>query len=169
MHDLLGSAFPYRAVVAVHVLSAFAFVLLHGGSALVALRLRRERRLESVRTLLTLSGESVGWAYAALMVLGLSGLALAAYAHAWRQTWIWGSALALFVLVGAMAALGGEPMRQARRSAGIPPPDRRDEPPSPADEPAMRAALDRFRGGWLFAVGIAGLALLVWLMVARPA
>jgi hypothetical protein len=168
MHDWTGGAFPYRSIVVVHVASALAFALLHGGSAFVALRLRRERRMEVVRALLELSGSSQGASAVALVVLGLSGLALSAQAHNWRATWVWGSMVALFVLAAAMSILGGEPLRRVRAFVGMPPPDRPADAPPPPDEAAMRAELDRFRGGWLFTVGLAGMAILAWLMVAKP-
>jgi hypothetical protein len=58
-----------------HVAGVLVFVLFHGASAVVALRLRSERDPARVRTLLELSTASQGGAYAGLGVLLLAGIA----------------------------------------------------------------------------------------------
>lgn len=168
MHDVLGGV-PLGWLVALHVLSAFGFVLVHGGSTFAALRLRHESDPARVRAVLELSGTSLAWMWVPLALLLASGALLAAVEHTWRAAWVWGSAVVFLALWGAMAALGGAPLRAMRRAAGY---DFVRGKGLVLAREADVAELERlragFRAGLLAGVGFVGLAILAWLMVARP-
>lgn len=92
----------YRWVVFLHILSAFLFVLMHGASAIVSLRLRKERDLDRVRALLDLSTAYLGGTYGALLMLLGAGVVAGFLGKWWGQGWIW---VSLGVLIALMAAM----------------------------------------------------------------
>lgn len=169
MDPYLAGALPW--LVLTHVLSAFAFVLLHGPSVFAMFMLRSERELAKVQTLLMLSRRSSEISWAAWTLLGLSGLALAAAQHSWARLWVWGSIVVLVGVTFAMSAIASRPFNEARSAAGLPWFDgKRVHPPGPVVRADLDAALARIRARTpaLTIIGVGGLALLVWMMLARP-
>lgn len=169
MHPYLGDALPW--LVLAHVLSAFAFALLHGPSVLALVMLRSERELAKVQTLLVLSRRASEISWVAWIALGLSGLALAATMHAWGEPWVWGSIVLLALVTGLMSPLAARAFNEARSAAGLPWFDgRRVRPAGPVARDDLDAALARIRarGPAILLLGVGGLGALVWLMVARP-
>lgn len=171
MHEWL-SWLPLRWLVFLHVLSAFAFLLVHGPSIAAMLMLRREREPGAVRALLDMSRHASGWMWAAWSLLALTGALLASVQHAWRSTWVWGSVVVLVVVTGAMSPLAANAFNQARSAAGLPWFDgRRIHPAGPPDPAAVEKALAtvRARTPFTVALGVAGAVALVWLMTYKPA
>lgn len=169
VHPHLGAYFGPLALL--HVLAAFAFVLLHGPSVAAMLQLRRERELAKVQALLTMSRSASQLSWIAWVALALTGALLAWTAHAWRAPWVWGSAVVLVATTLAMSPLAARAFNEARHAAGLPYFDgRREARPSPHDPVALARALDVIRARALpvTLVGVVGLAALVWLMVERP-
>jgi hypothetical protein len=170
VHPWLAPHVP--ALVVLHVLASFGFVLLHAPSMTAMLVLRRERRLERVQAMLEMSGSASAYSWAGLTALGLTGLALAAAQHTWRAPWVWGSMLVLFLVTFTMSPMAARAFNEARHAAGLPYFDGRGRTQAGAADPeALERALDviRRRAPAVLAIGLLGLALLVWLMVARPA
>lgn len=169
MHPYLGEWL--RWIVLVHVLAAFAFALLHGPSVFAMFMLRSERELAKVQALLMISRRSSELSWIAWGLLALSGAALAAAEHAWSRPWVWGSIVVLVLVSGIMAPLASRAFNEARHAAGLPYFDgkgvRAPVPPVRADLAAALATI-RARTPALTAIGVGGLAILVWLMVARP-
>lgn len=64
----------YRWVVFVHILSAFAFFMAHGASAVMAFRLKRETNIERIKAILDLSNAALPVMYFSLMFLVLAGI-----------------------------------------------------------------------------------------------
>lgn len=171
VHERVGDWLPLRWLILAHVLAAFLFVLMHGPSIAAMLRLRTERDLAAVRALLDTSRAWSQSSWGAWSFLALTGLLLALVEHTWRLPWVWGSALLLILVTGAMSPLAAAAFNEARAAAGLPYFNgRRMQPAAPPDEPALRVALARIRArsGPVAIVGTAGLVLLVWLMVAKP-
>lgn len=171
MHGLAGDWVPLRWVVLAHVLSAFAFLVLHAPSMAAMLRLRRERDPAAVRALLEMSRAASGWAWAAWAFLAGTGAALATLEHAWTRPWVWGSVVVLVLVSGLMSPLAAQAFNEARHAAGLPWFDGKGvRPAGTADPEALARALDvvRRRALGVALLGAAGLAVLTWLMVARP-
>lgn len=171
MHAWLAAALP--ALVLVHVVSAFAFALVHGPSVFALWSIRGERDPARLAALLDLSRRANGASWSTFMVLGLSGLALAFAEHTWREPWVWGSAVVLVLLTLSMSFLGAQPFNHMRGALGLEWFTGKGVEPATGvvDLAALEKAhaMVRVRGPWVTAVGLVGLALLVWLMVARPA
>jgi hypothetical protein len=158
----------YPWVVFIHVLGAFTFVLAHGTSATVVLRLRRERELERVRALLDLSQISTGAMYAGLVVLVLGGIAAAFIAGLWGRGWIW-AAIALLVLMIVFMYVRAVPyFGSLRRASGLPYFLGGPHEPEPVDSAALARLLSDSRPMELTVVGSAGLVLIIWLMLLKP-
>ena len=75
----------------VHLVGVFAFLLSHGVSAGVALKLRRERDPAKIDALLQLSSSSVGWFWPSIGLLLLGGVVAGFLGSWWRFGWIWAS------------------------------------------------------------------------------
>ena len=159
----------YGFVVLLHVLGAFAFVMAHGVSMLIAFRLRGERDPARQSLLLELSGLSVGLMYIGLGVLLLAGILAAFMGGLWGRGWIWASLGILVVVIAVMYAVATPFYGRMRAAAGVPGTEQlatRFKPtPTPADLNALATSSRPFV---LAAVGSIGLAVIVWLMLSKP-
>jgi hypothetical protein len=157
----------YEGLKAVHVLSAFAFVLIHGASAAVALRLRDERDPARVRALLDLSQATIGpitWVVALVMLA--SGIALGFIASWWSYWWIWAAVILLVVVIGAMTPLGGIRFNEIRHALGIATPG--NKTPTALAPEEFETLLSRWDPRPVSWIGGLGLAAIVLLMVLKP-
>jgi hypothetical protein len=159
----------YAWLVFVHVLAAFGFVLAHGVTGLAAFRIRAEPEPDRVAALLDLSSGSLGLMYVSLLVLVLAGVA-AGIAGGWfGQVWIWAAIGVLVVVAVAMLAYAAPYYAGVRRALGLPVYGRLPDPSvEPASRAELAALLDSRRPEVITAIGVAGLALLLWLMVFTP-
>jgi hypothetical protein len=159
----------YGLVVLLHVLGAFAFVMAHGVSMLIAFRLRGERDRVRQAHLLELSGLSVGLMYIGLGVLLVAGIAAGFMGGLWGRGWIWAALAILVLVIAVMYAVATPFYGRMRAAAGVPGSEqlagRLQPPPTPADLDALATSN---RPIVLAAVGGVGLALIVWLMVSKP-
>ena len=105
----------------VHVLAVIGFVLIHGASALVALRVRRERDRTRIMALLELSVAYQNWGWGSLLVALLAGV-ISGIAGGWwtgGQLWLWAS-LVVFVLVsGLMTPIAAQYLNDVRHAVGM--------------------------------------------------
>ena len=82
----------------------------------------------------------------------------------------WASIGVLVVVIGAMTPLGGIPMNKVRIALGMRiQQDKATDPPrTPGTDAELEAALGRLRPDLLAAIGFGGIAVLSWLMAAKP-
>lgn len=157
--------YPY--IVLVHVLGAFGFALAHGGSALTAFRIRRERDPDRLGALLDLSSWTLGLSYASLLVLLAAGVAAGLMGGWFAQAWIWAAIGVLVAVTVAMLAFAAPYYERVRRAIGQV--GRGGGPaPAPASPADLAALLDSRRPEVIAAIGGTGLALILWLMVLKP-
>ena len=152
-----------------HILGAFTFVLAHGVSMFVALRIRGERDQARVAALLDLSKSAVGIAALAVLFLLITGVAAGFVGNWWGQRWIWASIAILVVLWGYMSLRGTmyhDAVRHSFGSVGVY--DKKDTEPPPADPAAAAALLASARAIELAVVGGIGLVAILYLMVFKP-
>lgn len=170
MHAWLAATLP--ALVLLHVVAAFAFALVHGPSVFALWAMRGERDPARLGALLDLSRASSGATWIATSVLALTGALLAWAQHAWGEPWAWGSAVVLVTVSVSMSLLGAQPFNHARGALGLPWFDgkRTRAATGVIDAAALDQALAmvRARAAAVTFVGVAGLAVLVWLMVEQP-
>lgn len=163
--------FAYRWWVLVHIGGSFAFVLAHGASVAVALKMRFERDPDRVRALLDLSASSVAAMYGSLLVLLATGVLAGFLRDWWGQGWIWASLGILVLLMVAMYALASSYYMRVRQAVGIRTPDqvKKGIEPGPRASPEELAAiLVSSRPLLILWIGVVGLALILWLMVFKP-
>jgi cytochrome c biogenesis protein CcdA len=152
-----------------HVASAFAFVLAHGVSVFVSLRLGAERDPVRVGALLDLSLFAVRIATLMLIIVTISGIVATFVGDYWGRGWIWAALGILLVLWAWMSIRGVRYFDEVRHALGKRGAYDRAKDPDPEPNPGhLETLLTSSRPIELTAVGLIGLALLVWLMIAKP-
>jgi hypothetical protein len=160
----------YRWLVFLHILSAFAFFMAHGASAVMAFRLKREKNLERIKAILDLSNAALPIMYFSVMVLVLAGIGAGIMGNWFSMGWIW---VALVLLVGVwfgMHAYAFKYYTPIRKAVGLP--YHHPEGDKPAGEPASQAEIEAaiaasnpvLLGGISFAL----IAVILWLMMFKP-
>jgi hypothetical protein len=156
-------------IVVAHVLGAFTFIAAHGASMFASFRLRSVSDRGRVLELLDLSAMSLGVMYVGLLVLLAAGIAAGFTGDFWGDAWIWASIATLVVILAVMYAVATPFYGRMRAAAGDP---RYVEKAASFKPPATAADLAALatspRPFWLAAVGGIGLAVIVWLMIAKP-
>ncbi|MEP7158158.1 MAG: hypothetical protein ABI797_01905 [Chloroflexota bacterium] len=157
-------------IVFIHIVGVFAFLLAHGVSAGVLLRLRSERDPAAVRTLLDLSRRS-------MLVMGIGALVwlvagiLAGFSGNYWTTgryWIWASLIIAFVIFGVMTPFGRFYLDRVRAAVGIDPKTGAIDASKPVDAAALDSAINSGKPMLLATIGFGGLAVLAYLMMFKP-
>jgi hypothetical protein len=164
---------PFKSwLVVVHVLGVLGFVMVHGVSALVLFRLRRERDPGRLRTMLDLSASTQGLMGIFLLVFFVSGvLAGLAFPNWWANgsLWLWASLGLFIVVMAAMTAFGASYLNEIRAALGMPTTRQRAPVAGAAvDEAALARLLVSSRPLVVAAIGIGGIAIIAWLMIQKP-
>lgn len=165
---------PYLPVLRlVHVLGVLAFVLVHGASAMVAMRVRGERDPIRIRALLELSSAYQGWGWIALLIVLVSGI-LGGIAGGWwtsGQLWLWASVGVFIAITALMTPIPTAYLNDVRHAVGMATCDdtrKKLEPLAPVSDEELARVLDSNRPNIGAAIGLGGLAILVWLMMFKP-
>lgn len=156
-----------------HVLAAFAFVLVHGASAMVAFKLRVERDRTRIQALLELSNAYLNWLYLALLVLLLAGILSGIAGGYWTdgRYWLWASVGLLVGIMIAMYVMAVPHFDALRHALGLSTyNDTRKNlaPPPPATDADLARLLESPRPIQAAAIGIGGIAIIVALMMLKP-
>jgi hypothetical protein len=157
----------------IHVLGALALMLAHGASAAVAFKLRTERDRTRIGALVDLSGASLSVFYVALLVVLVAGILTGIAGGYWTSglLWIWASLVVFLVIVGGMYAMASSFFRDVRHAIGMATmfdARRGDSPPAPVGEGELAELLSSPRPMAVAALGLIGIAVLVYLMVLKP-
>lgn len=158
----------YPWIVLLHIVGAFLFAIAHGVSGFAAFAIRAAKGDPArVRTLLEVSGYSLGAMYVGLLMLLVGGIWAGIYGGHFGRAWIWVAIVVLVVVIGAMYAMASRYYAQVRQAVGLP--SMLDKEPSSGASPAdLDALLSNRRPEILTAVGGVGLLVLLWLMVVKP-
>jgi hypothetical protein len=159
----------HRIFLFAHVLSAFLYLLAHGGSVAVAFRVRREMSAERVRTLLDLSRFTVAVANYMFMTMVVCGVVLGFLGHWWSARWIWLSIVVLVIVLVFMGRWAAPYFRRIRNAVGLVFADgtwQRIAGEPPADE--LARALDSGNASAITALAMGGWSLILWLMLFKP-
>lgn len=165
---------PYLPMLRlVHVLAAFAFVLVHGASAMVAFKLRGERDRTRIRALLELSNAYLNWLYVALGVLLLAGILSGIAGGYWTsgRYWLWASLGLLIAILVAMYVIATPHFDALRHAIGMPTfndVQKKQDPPPPANDADLARLLDSSKPIQSAVIGIGGIAIIVALMMLKP-
>lgn len=167
MPDISGF---HTTIVFVHILGVFIFLLAHGVSAAVLLRLRSERDLAAVRTLLDLSRRA--WSAMGIgLALWFFGGILAGFSGNYWTTgryWIWASLIVAIATVVVMTPFGSVYLNRVRAAAGVDIKTGAVDPDATVDAAALDSAIASGRPIMVTTVGLGAIAILAWLMIFKP-
>ncbi|HEX2031677.1 MAG TPA: cupredoxin domain-containing protein [Actinomycetota bacterium] len=153
----------YQWLVFVHLVGVFGFLIAHGVSVGVSLRLRTERDPAKIGALLDVSSRSIGPMWLSIAVLLAGGIAAGFLGRWWGYGWIWAS---IGVLVLVIAAMGGMASRYYKRVRFITSAMAEGTQAVSADE--YDRVLRSSRPLTIAVVGFAGLVLILWMMIFKP-
>jgi hypothetical protein len=97
----------YQWWVFLHIAGVFVFLVAHGVSMGVSIRLRQERDPKRIMALLDVSSASISGLYVGLVLILVGGVVAGFMGDWWGQGWIWvalGTLIALMVLMYAVAS-----------------------------------------------------------------
>ena len=116
------------------------------------------------------SQSAIGIMYIGLVLLLVGGIAAGFSGAFWGQLWLWAAIGVLLVIAVAMYAMGTTFYMRLRTGLGIPAADGkvRESKEAPLSQVQVDAMLDSSRPYVLALIGGIGLAIIVWLMVAKP-
>jgi hypothetical protein len=160
------NAYPW--LVWLHVVGAFVFALGHGTSAVVSFRVRGERERPRIAALLDVSQASQAMMYVGLLVLLAGGIAAGVAGQWFGQLWLWAAIATLVVVLIAMYSIASPYYGGLRAGLGQQAYQRKGETPKTVSDAELAALLDSRRPEVLAAIGIVGLAIILWLMVFKP-
>jgi plastocyanin/uncharacterized membrane protein len=153
----------HRWWVFLHIAGAFGFLMAHGVSAYVTLRLPKERDPARVSQLLELSASSVGFMWNSIGLLLIGGIAAGFTGQFWGQGWIWASIVILVVVTGAMYAMGTTWAKRLRTISGA-----MVGGTEAVSGPQFEEILRSKRPYTIAAIGFVGLLVILWLMIFKP-
>ena len=96
----------YQWWVFLHIAGVFVFLVAHGVSIGVSMRLRQERDPKRIMALLDVSSSSISGLYVGLVLLLAGGVVAGFVGDWWGQGWIWvalGTLVAVMVFMYALA------------------------------------------------------------------
>jgi len=153
----------HRWWVFLHIAGVFGFLMAHGVSAYVTLRLPKEREPARVSQLLELSASSVGFMWNSIGVLLVGGIAAGFTGQFWGQGWIWASIVVLVLVMAAMYAMGTTWAKRLRTISGA---------MASGTEAVSGAQFEEIlrskRPYTISAIGFVGLLVILWLMIFKP-
>jgi Predicted integral membrane protein (DUF2269) len=153
----------YQWWVFIHIVGVVGFVLSHGVSTGMALRIRNERSPDAIRALLQVSGSATGVFYLSTLLLLVGGIVAGVDAGWFDQAWI-GVALGVFLAeMVFMWAVTAPYYRRIRQIMTI-----EEAGGSAVGAEEIQAMLRSPVPILSFWVGLVGLLFIVYLMVLKP-
>jgi len=162
---------PYHSLlVSAHVVGVILFVLSHAVSAYVLIRIQSESDPDRLRQLL-------GWSRLSLTVAGIGFLiwfiagVVAGFSGNWwtsGRLWIWASLAVAIAVTGLMTPMGRMYLNRVREALGIDPKTGKLVAGGVYDAAALQSARESGRPWLLAVIGLGGLVILFWLMLAKP-
>jgi hypothetical protein len=153
----------YQWWVFLHIAGVFVFLVAHGVSMGVSLRLRHERDPKRIMALLDVSSSSISGLYVGLVLLLAGGVVAGFVGDWWGQGWIWvalGTLVAVMIIMYAMAT---NYYKRLRLIVGA----MADGSEAVSDE-RLAELLSGPRPVALAVMGSAGLLFILYLMLFKP-
>jgi Predicted integral membrane protein (DUF2269) len=158
----------YQWLVYAHIGSVLLFVLAHGASAAMALRLKAEASADGIKALVVLSSVSSRVMYPSLLLIVITGIWLGAAGGWWGRGWIV-TALVLLLVTVALMNLMGRQYHRIRVAAGLGRGRERGRQPAPPTDPDAVRSLALSTSPWpITLLGLAALGFILWLMLFKP-
>lgn len=153
----------YQWWVFLHVAGAFVFLVAHGVSMGVALRLRQERDPKRIMALLDVSSTSISGLYVGLVLLLAGGIVSGFVGDWWDQGWIWVALGTLIVMMVFMYVVASPYYKRLRTIVGA-----MVQGSEAVGEERLAQLLAGPRAMILAIVGSAGLLFILYLMFFKP-
>lgn len=160
----------YPWIVLAHVVLVIVAFGAHGVSAFAMFSARRETDRGRLGAILDLSGSSLSLAGFGLLAAVLLGIVAAVIGGHFGRLWPWASIVVVVLVFIAMTPMGAGPMGEVRKALGqrVRGDKDGDPPRQPASDADLAAAQARLRPELVGAIGLVGVAMLVWLMEFKP-
>jgi len=161
-------------IVFIHIAGVLGFLVAHGVSAAVVLRLRTERDPAAVRTLVDLSRRSILVMSVAILVWLIAGIVAGFTGNGGRgywttgSYWIWVSLAVAIAIFGVMTPMGRLYLNKVRAAVGVDPKTGAVDPSYQVDPQTLEAAIASGRPMLLATIGVGGVIVLAWLMIFKP-
>ncbi len=156
---------PYPWIRFLHIAASIGFVGIHGASIVVLYAIRGERDRTRIEGILDFSSGTATAMYASLAAVIGTGLWLGYVVRGWfQQPWYWLS-LALLVITSVLMFFVAKPFTKRVRAAceirptGVP----------RVSDDELADILHSSRTHLITVIGVVGLALILYLMVFKPA
>jgi hypothetical protein len=165
------SVVAYQWLVFLHIAGAFVFLIAHGISMGVSMRLRRERDPRRIMALLDVSSGSISGLYVGLLLLLVGGV-IAGFmgpdqefggSSWWGSGWIWVALGTLAVLMVFMYAAASSYYKRLRVIVGA-----MADGAQAVGEERLAELLTGPRPMVLAVVGLGGLLFILYLMLFKP-
>ncbi len=152
------------------MIGVFLFLLAHGVSAAVMLRLRGERDPAAVRTLLDLSRRSMATMGVGFVIWFFGGILAGFSGNYWTtgRYWIWASLLIALAIVIVMTPFGRMYLNRVRTAVGVDPQTGLVDPRATFDGAALDRAIDSGRPLLVATLGFGGIVVLAGMMIFKP-
>ncbi len=159
-----------RWLIFIHILSALTFYMAHGTSVAMAFKLRKETDFARIRAILDLSDYTLEITVISFFSMGLTGLALPFFVHAWNKGWVWLSIILMLFVFIWMVWMNERAYKILRKLVGLP--YRQGSKEYPAETPSnpeqVVEILKKSSVTSLIVVGYVIPAMVLWLMVFQP-
>jgi hypothetical protein len=153
----------YQWWVFLHIAGVFVFLVAHGVSMGVSLRLRQERDPNRIMALLDVSSSSISGLYVGLVLLLAGGVVAGFVGDWWGQGWIWVALGTLAAVMILMYALATNYYKRLRLIVGA----MADGSQAVSDE-RLAELLSGPRPVVLAVLGSGGLLFILYLMMFKP-
>ncbi len=157
----------YQWLIFLHVAAVLAFMLLHGAHVAAMWKMRAEANPEAALTYFNTMSNTLPLRVL-LAVVVASGVLAGFMGDWWDRGWMWASLAILVAMWATMWRYGGGYFGLVNEAAANAVEARAAEP----GESAAQQAFDAARRSWyapaVMAIGIGGLALILWLMMFKP-
>ncbi len=157
-------------IVFAHIIGVFLFLLAHGVSAGVMLKLRTERDPATLRTLLDFSRWSMNAMGVGFLVWFGAGILAGFSGNFWTtgRYWIWASLAIAVVVMIVMTPFGRMYLNRIRQSVGIDPKTGAIDASVAVDTAVLETALASGRPVLLASIGLITVVVLSYLMMFKP-
>lgn len=157
----------YNWLVFLHILFAFLFMLAHGVSAAAMLRFRGEPDPERCLTFFNIVPQPT-LIRVLTILMGIPGLIAAFLTTWWKQGWVWGSLVVYLIIAFVMFKYGGGYFGIIEGAAGKLIEARKSNTNVAAALKEYDDARHAPHPMVVAAIGITGLAIILWLMRFKP-
>jgi hypothetical protein len=153
----------YSWVLFFHIASVLFLLGAHGVSVVVLYAIRRERDRKKILDMVTLSGATTKPMYLALGLIVVSGVLAGLKLESFSHWWIWVAILVLVATIGLMTAIAKPYFAKVKVACEVRP----SGVPRISDEELVEI-LRSSTAHLISAIGVGGLAVILYLMVFQP-